>query len=187
MLIKCLAELEDFKSISNEVKYVYITSNGDLISHKTTKGNYREKPKIIKGTLNKDGYIRDDFYRKRDKKGFKIFRHQLVMLAFSDYKLGYYNLGKEIDHINRTRTDNRLSNLRIVSRQQNIDNSCKARIKSRLFSKEDILEIYRLKFKEKLKYCEIANIFNVKYPTIISICKGQTYKEIHAEEIANFC
>lgn len=187
MKIISLSKIKDFESISENVKYVYITEEGTLISYRNTRNNYVNIPKILKGTKNKDGYIRDDFYNKKTKEGFKITRQQLVMMAFSNYRLGDYLKGKEIDHINRNREDNRLVNLRIVDRQTNVDNSFKGKIKSRKFKREEILKIYKFRFEEKLTYEEIAKKFKTSYVTILKICKGKTYQEIHAKEITNFC
>ena len=66
----------------------------------------------VVGSLTKAGYLTVHIY------GRSLLLHRLI------WKLSY---GKDpggmlIDHINRDRTDNRLSNLRLVSAQQNLFN-----------------------------------------------------------------
>ena len=63
----------------------------------------------IAGTIEKNGYIRITIEQKRYR------MHQLVFL----YHNGYLTKGKEIDHIDGNRTNNRFDNLREVTRQQN--------------------------------------------------------------------
>jgi len=63
----------------------------------------------IAGTIEKNGYIRVTI----DGKPYRM--HQLVFM----YHHGLLTKGKEIDHIDGNRTNNRIENLREVTRQQN--------------------------------------------------------------------
>jgi hypothetical protein len=63
----------------------------------------------VAGTIEENGYIRVTI----DGKPYRM--HQLVFL----YHNGYLTKGKEIDHIDGNRTNNRIDNLREVTRQQN--------------------------------------------------------------------
>jgi hypothetical protein len=65
----------------------------------------------IAGTVNQEGYVNIGVLRKR------YLAHRLAWL----YVNGEMPDG-EIDHINRIRSDNRISNLRAVSRKQNCEN-----------------------------------------------------------------
>jgi hypothetical protein len=69
----------------------------------------------IKGSPDKDGYLSVFI----SKKSIRI--HRLVISTFTEVS------DKEVDHINRIRTDNRLENLRYVSRYENSLNNCKYR------------------------------------------------------------
>lgn len=182
-----LIELEDFKNIP-KAKWTYIDENGILFTHRTTKGNYRKERKIIKGTINQDGYIRDDFLTrtKTERYGFRIFRHQIVAMAFLNYNIGDYYNNVEIDHIDRVRTNNKVSNLRIVNRQENVDNTSNIKKTLRKLNKNDIINIYVLRFIKHQSYKSISNIYNISGNSIRDICLGRTYKEIHDKEIANF-
>jgi hypothetical protein len=59
-----------------------------------------------------DGYLRVDL--RVDGKRFTRFVHTLVEKAFG-------GSGKEVDHKNNNRTDNRASNLESVSHKENMD------------------------------------------------------------------
>ncbi|MGL5057289.1 MAG: HNH endonuclease [Fusobacteriaceae bacterium] len=177
--------LPGFEEIAYRIRAV-ISEDGTLTSLRNTRGSFGKEPIVRAGTLNRDGYIVDDFYSKAYKNGFRLLRHQLVMIAFGGYNRGDYANGIEIDHIDRDRTNNHISNLRLSNRQENIDNSAKSKFSLRKLMYEDILEVYRLKFVENNTYISIATKYNVKYPSIINICNGKTYKEIYDKEIANF-
>lgn len=69
------------------------------------------------GHKNKDGYIRHT-YLCEDGKWHLIFEH----VAKWEYFNGKIPEDMEIDHINAIRDDNRLSNLRLVTRSENNNN-----------------------------------------------------------------
>lgn len=73
----------------------------------------RDDRKNSCGSYDKDGYL----IIKVKKKQFKA--HRIAWLL-------YYGTfpKKEIDHINRNRTDNRKCNLREVTREENVRNTC---------------------------------------------------------------
>lgn len=76
-----------------------------------TKNKYRAKAGTIAGHLDDDGYLQMSF----DNKTIKL--HRII------WALHYGTMPKrEIDHINRIKTDNRISNLREVTRSQNVRN-----------------------------------------------------------------
>lgn len=86
--------------------HFYYDENTGLIS--------RDDRKNSNGSLDKDGYLIIKI------KGTQIKAHRLAWFLY------YGNFPKnEIDHKNRNRTDNRIQNLRDVSRQENILNTAK--------------------------------------------------------------
>ena len=92
-------------------------------------GNVRnEKTGIIrKGSKNSDGYLVVGLYKNGIRKFFSI--HRLMGIAFIE---NVNNCG-EIDHVNRNKLDNRLENLRWVTRSQNTANRGKFKNSSSQF------------------------------------------------------
>jgi len=79
--------------------------------------------KVTRGAANKKGALAGHL----DKKGYVQIKingsyymaHRLIYMMFN----GHISRNKEIDHINRIRDDNRLENLRLVSRTENMWNT----------------------------------------------------------------
>jgi hypothetical protein len=75
------------------------------------------KSRIMSLHKNHNGYLQ---FLMQENNTIKCARvHQLVVMAFIDpnYKL----TGKEVNHINHVRTDNRLENLEIITRRENVN------------------------------------------------------------------
>jgi len=97
----------------------YITNTGQVFSTRISprynkKGLMREvRPKV-----NKSGYLYIGGYSGsgKDKKRIWLRIHRVVFEEF----VGPIQNGMEIDHKNNIKTDNRLENLQMLSRLQNI-------------------------------------------------------------------
>jgi hypothetical protein len=101
--------MEEWKPIEGYEDY-QISNLGRV---KSTKYGY---DKILKHSKDKHGYIRVWLYSDKIRK--ELLLHRLIALAFipnPDNKL-------EIDHINRQKDDNRIENLKWVSRSDNCIN-----------------------------------------------------------------
>lgn len=72
-----------------------------------------KKGKVLKSWQDNLGYLKIDLRQKRT-----CLVHRLVMLTF----VGECPKGKEVDHINTNRQDNRLQNLRYVTHKENGNN-----------------------------------------------------------------
>ncbi|AUT00354.1 hypothetical protein CLI64_08120 [Nostoc sp. CENA543] len=80
--------------------------------------NYsRQKKRQVLKPRPERGYLKVTLYNKHHSKQWKV--HQLVLLAF----VGERPKQLVTDHINRVKTDNRLANLRYVSRSENARNT----------------------------------------------------------------
>ncbi|NCB03639.1 MAG: hypothetical protein EOM67_16025 [Spirochaetia bacterium] len=85
----------------------YEYRDGTLIN-KHSKG--RMKAGVPAGTPNKAGYLRVTLFQKQE------YIHRIIFFMFN----GYWP--KEIDHIDRDNTNNRIENLREATRSQNMAN-----------------------------------------------------------------
>ena len=110
---------KDICFIENNIIYNYkglykVSNIGRIKSLIDNRGNRRDK--ILKVIKDKDGYLMVNLYK--NKKGKRLKVHRLVAHMFVD---GYFD-GAEVDHINTIRDDNRVENLRFVTREENINN-----------------------------------------------------------------
>ena len=101
-------ELEEKCKLAIEQGYSYNAEKGLV---------YGKKNKLL--TSNDRGYMRLQLYV--NNKVYRIRGHQFAWYWF------YKECVKEIDHINGNRSDNRICNLRSVTRQQNMWNKKNAK------------------------------------------------------------
>lgn len=89
--------------------FVYDRETGIIKWRKRTSN--RQRSNMVAGCTrsNFDGYTRIRF------KGKEYFAHRIAMLL----AYGFYGEGLEVDHINHIRDDNRLANLRFVTKSDN--------------------------------------------------------------------
>lgn len=90
--------------------FIYNPDTGDLIYRKFPL-HRKTEPFIID---RKAGYIDDKGYKHVSINGKKYLVHRLIWHIYYGKKPN-----KPIDHINRNTSDNRIINLRLVTRQQN--------------------------------------------------------------------
>ena len=105
----------EFKIIELYNNKLKVFENGKVLvlgKYKPNKGEYYEK-----WCLNK-GYKRINLYHERKTKCYLIHR----IIAFVFLGLDIENKKQIIDHINRDKLDNQVSNLRLVSTQENAFN-----------------------------------------------------------------
>lgn len=105
-------EGEVFKSIPGYEPKYSVSNTGRVRSHKTN--NESKKCQILKPFVDRDGYLKINL-RGQVRKNF--FIHHLVLLAF----VGQCPEGKEVNHKNGIKNDNRLDNLEYVTHKQNIE------------------------------------------------------------------
>lgn len=83
------------------------------------EGNIRSKNGIIRPSKNNSGYLVT--HLSKDGRVKSRLVHRIVAIAF----LGDVPMGKEVDHINENKLDNRVENLRYLSRFDNASRSTK--------------------------------------------------------------
>jgi parvulin-like peptidyl-prolyl isomerase len=107
--------MEDFTNYLNIPGYdgdYRISPTGDVISLK------KNKISKLKNTITKNGYVSIKLSKKgQGKQTFELI-HRLVYLTF----IGEIPQGLEIDHIDRDKLNNNISNLRIATRSENMQN-----------------------------------------------------------------
>lgn len=94
-----------WKSILGYESRYKVSNNGDII-------NSNNRP--LKQYEDKDGYKITSLYKDGKSKTYRV--HRLVYEAFN----GKMNKGDEINHLNFKRGDNRLLNLAVVTRKNNV-------------------------------------------------------------------
>ena len=137
-----------------------------------TRG-HRVKEKILKLKLTHKGYYTVALCKNSIKK--KYFVHRLVWIAFN----GQIPEGYEVNHINEVKSDNRLSNLNLMTHKENCnwgtrsERSTKKRSKVVLqFTLDNIL------VKEFLSTIQIERELGFSCGNIVNCCKGR-YKQAY--------
>ena len=143
-------------------------------------GRLKNRKKIRNPVLRKDGYYHANF--RKNGKGQMLLLHRVMANAF----LGGLNEALEVNHKNGLRHDNRLENLEIVTRSQNmkhrasdlgytvrgVDNPrC-------TLSEATVLEI-RDKYKNGgIAIHELVKLYDRSHSCIFSIVKYRTWKHL---------
>lgn len=93
------------------IKEYFNYNSSGFLTWKKTNGNVKLGQKF--GSINGRGYITGSFLNN------SVSEHRLIFLLYHNY------LPKHIDHKNRIKTDNSISNLREATTSQNAHNICK--------------------------------------------------------------
>lgn len=163
-------EMEIWKPIKGLEKEGYEISTLGNARKKLKNGNYRPLKPYNTGS----GYDKLNF-RITDEHGNRISAdkwhrqrcvHQLVAEAFLNYDV---DSGLEIDHINHNKKDNRLGNLRIVTRSENCKHGCGYKIKI-----TPVVGV-RISDGEVFRFKSIAKAEEATGATSIRACLNGTY------------
>jgi len=130
-----------------------------------------------------------------DGKRKRFHLHVLMAVAFLGLDLrshGTSNFSLQVDHKDNDKRNNRLDNLEIVTKQENLTRAWKSgcyknngfaskgapKKSLRKFSSEDVAQIKALK-EAGLSYRKIAEKFNCNHGAIYQILKGYTYQDLN--------
>lgn len=115
-----VGEVEEWRDIQGWEGFYRISSLGRVMSVEreipTTRGPKTISQRIMVAEPNTRGYLKVNLHRDGRQKTFEI--HRMTAKAFLENPQGL----PDVDHINRVRSDNRLSNLRWASERVNIIN-----------------------------------------------------------------
>jgi len=153
--------------------YDYLISNTGLVWSNKTK-------RILKSGVDTPGYayviLRKNGISKR------ISIHRLVVNAFvSEIPDGFV-----VDHINSNKTDNRIENLRILTRQENIRMSREKKRKDKShgfkLDEEQISQIKWLSKNTHLKNADLVRFFKISTTMISAITNNKQWIHVSAKE-----
>lgn len=123
---------EIWKPIKGFEEKYYISNKGNVLAKNYGRSG---KSKLLKTTLSTTGYLKVELYTGSKRKSYRL--HRLIAEAFIPNPQNK----QFIDHINTIKTDNRIENLRWVTRSENMNNiltrkKCSESAKKRKISQE---------------------------------------------------
>lgn len=130
-----------------------------------------------KGTLLNTGYLVHRVTINGKIKTYCV--HEIIAVAG-----GYNIIGKDVDHINSNKLDNRLCNLQVLSREDNVRKANKDGLctpnkgeknGSHKLTLKDVENI-RLRYKEGESQVSLSKQYNVHKQTIYYIINSKTWK-----------
>ena len=165
--------MELFKIIEEFPSYS-ISNLGNII-------NSKGKKLVIGKRKTNSGYIQVRLFK--NGKYYYRYLHRLIALAFIPNPNNY----RTINHVNGNKLDNSISNLEWSSDEKQQRHAFLMSLKpsGKSFTEEQLLEIYIMFFKRKLKPKQIANILNRPFGTIRKICYGERCKDVMNKFLGN--
>jgi hypothetical protein len=170
---------------------LYLTEEGEAFEKQLDPDNreYFQKIPISSTSVYERVSVLVNGRRKR------FHLHVLMAVAFLGLDLrshGTNNFSLQVDHKDNNKKNNRVDNLEIVTKQENLTRAwstgCyenngfaskgKPKKSLRKFSSEDVTQIKALK-KAGLSYRKIAEKFNCNHGAIYQILKGHTYQDLN--------
>jgi len=128
--------------------------------------------RVLKVNKNRAGY--HQYVLSREAATTHWYGHRLVYMTF----VGDIPPNREIDHINRDRGDNRPENLRLLTRQENMQFRHKrgADNANAKLTWEEVEEIRALAASPQITQAWLSETYNVSRATLCRIVNHQSYK-----------
>lgn len=158
---------------------VYQVSDTGLVRRMKTGGN-TYIGKILVSPVGSSGYPFLLLFVNASRKHWKV--HQLVMLAF----VGQRPAGKEINHKNGIKTDNRLENLEYITHQENITHTIQLKgcavqgIKNHRakLNDEKVREIRRLYSSGVMRIPKLSALYGVSTNVMWRVVNRVSWKHV---------
>ena len=138
-------------------------------------GLYRNK--MLKPKVDKDGYLHIGLYINKKVKHMRV--HRVVAIAF----MGDKGLEYDVDHIDRNRANNKLSNLRWIKKADHFRDRISKGFVARgsnhgrsKYPEETIIKVISDIKEGALSLVSISEKHNVKYATVHKIYSGKHWK-----------
>jgi hypothetical protein len=162
--------MENWKEIA-EVPGYFISDQGRVKNRKDI---------IIKPYCTNSGYYGVRLYKNSSRQGFNI--HKLVMNYFGTKQPP----NTSVDHVNREKNDNRITNLRWATAKEQIANASINYAKgsksgNSKLTEENVLEILKM-VKSKFLLKDIANKFNISIQTVSNIKLGKLWTHVQEKK-----
>ena len=159
-----MKEIEIWKDIPNYEGY-QVSNLGRVKSlERLDVIGRKRKEKILKPTINHKGYYQVGLWKQSIGKMYLV--HRLVWIAFN----GTIPEGLQVNHINEIKSDNRLSNLNLMTPKENTNwgTGIERRTKAVLqFTLEDIF------VKEYPSATQVERELGFSQGNIVKCCKGK--------------
>lgn len=147
----------------------YAVSNFGRVKNKVST-------KVLKPQKDYKGYLRVRLYNQKVSQRF--FIHRLLMEAFCGAS------SQTVDHVNGVKSDNNLSNLRYLSREDNTRKASIGHTHSQgskhhraSLAEKDVKQIKCL-IKMGLSIQDISKRYSITYDTVYGIKKGRTWNHV---------
>jgi hypothetical protein len=168
--------LENFYQVSNMGKVK--TMPREVIRGRG--GVYKTPERLLNPSINSDGYYTGIFRVNKKACNYKV--HTLVALAF----IGQIPKGMEVNHKNGIKTDNRVENLEIITKSQNIKHAFNIGLNkpnkgekngNSKYTKEDAIKVKKL-IKNGLTETQIVNEINCSIHFVRDIRRNRTWAHV---------
>ena len=144
---------------------------GNVYSRISSQGHYLEKWRMLKPAKHHTGYLKINY----KKKSLQI--HRIIFAAF----LGTLIPNMVINHKDGNGTNNRISNLEMVSQSENLKHKYRvlkspATVSNAKITQEIADEIRRQVAEENVRAIDMARKYDLGKSTINSILRNKTWK-----------